>query len=108
MWQTTLCFFDAHPWFLASLLVIIVLFYKTLKAAAKHMWQIIVRWHHRRYDAKVFAAMPWQSVELKPFAKVIKTNRKNLLRSMHRLREQDKVFSIPVDELEEEEVWRKI
>jgi hypothetical protein len=72
------------------------------------MWQIIVRWHHKRYDANVFTAMPSQTIELKPFAKVLKTSRKKLLCSMHRLREQDRVFSIPVDELEEEEVWRKI
>jgi hypothetical protein len=39
---------------------------------------------------------------------VLKTSRKKLLCSMRRLREQDRVFSIPVDELEEEEVWRKI
>jgi hypothetical protein len=108
MWQTILCFFDAHPWFLASLLVIIVLFYKVFKAVTKRMWQIIVQWRQERYDAKVFAAMPSQTIELRPFAKVLKTSRKKLLSSMRRFRDQGRAISIPVDELEEEELWRKI
>ena len=109
--QTILRFFDLHPWFLpsvAAIVTIVVVLYKVSKAVIRRMYPMIVNWLQDRYDAKTFAAMPWQSIKLEPFAKVLKTSRKKLLLSMRRLRDQGKVISIRVDELDEEEVWRKI
>jgi hypothetical protein len=111
MWQTILRFGDIHPWLLSCVgaiaVAVLAFLYRISKKMAARMYQLIMRWYHANYDAKLHDALPSYTVRISDFAMTRKASVDKALASLRRLREAGSVFSPSVDGEPEESLWHK-